>query len=117
MMKSISTKTDFLTIAPEGYLCAVNAALFQQQLSESLSSISSPNQKAILIDMSKVEFLDSAGLMCLISAYSLAKDLGKRFSICSLTSNVKMIFELTQLDQSLEIFNSPSEFEKMISKI
>lgn len=117
MMRSILTKTDFLTIAPEGYLCAANAAIFQQQLSESLSSISSPNQKAILIDMSKVEFLDSAGLMCLISAYRLAKDLGKRFSICSLTSNVKMIFELTQLDQSLEIFNSPSEFEEILTTI
>ncbi|TVQ45927.1 MAG: anti-sigma factor antagonist [Gloeocapsa sp. DLM2.Bin57] len=114
-MRSILTKADFLSLAPEGYLCAANAAIFQQQLSQSLSSVSSPSQKAILVDMSKVEFLDSAGLMCLVSAYRLAKELGKRFSICSLNPSVKMIFELTQLDQSLEIFESPKQFEEVLT--
>jgi anti-sigma B factor antagonist len=115
VMRSILTKANFLSLAPEGYLCAANAAIFQQQVSESLSSLSSPDYIAILIDMSKVEFLDSAGLMCLVSAYRLAKGLGKRFSVCSLTPSVRMIFELTQLDESLEIFESPAEFAEVIA--
>lgn len=114
-MKGILTKTNFLSLTPEGYLCAGNVGMFQKQLSESLSSISFRDHRAILIDMSKVEFLDSAGLMCLVSAHRLAKELGKRFSICSLTPSVRMIFELTQLDQSLEIFESTAEFAEFIA--
>lgn len=116
-MRGILNKTDFLRLAPEGYLCAGNAGVFQEQLSESLSTISSPEQKAILIDMSRVDFLDSAGLMCLVSAYRLAKNLGRRLSICSLTPSVRMIFELTQLDQSLEIFENSLDYEQAIAAV
>ncbi|ELR98155.1 STAS domain-containing protein [Gloeocapsa sp. PCC 73106] len=110
-MRSNLNRPGFSVLEPEGYLCAANAQSFQQKLTQ---SVSCESYGTIIVDMTKVEFLDSAGLMSILSGYRLARNLGKRFSICSLTPGVKMIFELTQLDRALDIFESFSEFESAL---
>lgn len=110
-MTNTLTKASFLTIEPEGYISAANAQAWKQELTAAISSIASTNISTILVDMTKLEFLDSAGLMSLISAYHLAESLGKSLSICSLTPGVKMVFELTQLDDVLDIYENRTKFE------
>jgi anti-anti-sigma regulatory factor len=54
--------------------------------------------------------------MALVSALTLAQQLGKRFSLCSVAPSIRIIFELTQLDRVFEIFDNAVEFEAAIAR-
>jgi len=49
--------------------------------------------------------------MALVSALKLAQKLGRRFSLCSVSPSLKIIFELTQVDKVFEIFEGKAAFE------
>lgn len=99
-MQTIAKPTQLKLIQPTGNVHAANAVDFQEHLHH---SVSTQDHLVFVVDMSFVEFLDSAGLMALVSSRSLAQRLGKRFILCSLQPTIKMILELTQLDQIFEI--------------
>lgn len=107
-MRSLKFNRQLAIFEPVGYVTAANVSDLQAQLTE---AVKSPNYSMYLVDMAKVEFLDSAGLMTIVSAYRLALSLGKRLHICSITPSVRIIFELTQLDRVLPIFDDRSAFE------
>ncbi|MBW4621620.1 MAG: STAS domain-containing protein [Cyanosarcina radialis HA8281-LM2] len=86
---------------------AANADEFQRQL---LAAVSSPEVSILLVDLSEVEYIDSAGLMAFVSALNLAKSLDRHLSICSVAPAVRMVFELTQLDLAFEIFENDRAF-------
>ena len=96
------------TLKPSGAVSAANVNEFEKQLN---SAVYFQNNSILLLDMTKVDFLDSAGLMALINGFRLAQSLGRRFIICSLAPSVKMIFELSQLDRVFEIFESRDTIE------
>lgn len=93
-------------IQPSGHINASNASEFQRQLTSAVAS----QQNVILVDMHRVESLDSAGLMALVSALSLAQNLKRRFSICGVAPSIQIIFELTKLDGAFEIFETRDAF-------
>lgn len=93
-------------IQPTGHINASNASEFQHQMAAAVAS----QQDDVLVDMQRVESLDSAGLMALVSAWSLAQNLKKRFSICGVAPSIRIIFELTQLDSAFEIFETRNAF-------
>ncbi len=111
-MSSTKTYTQFTTFHPEGYLSAANATEFSQRL---LLTVKSSTPAPVLVDMSQVEFMDSAGLMVLIKAFRLAQSSGQKLGICSIAPSVRMMFELTQLDDVFEIYENPASFEKAIA--
>lgn len=112
MINSTLAQSSFLTLEAEGYITAANQEMWQAKLTEAIAKISSKNYLNLLVDMSKVEFLDSAGLMSIVTAYHLAKNLGKNLSICSPTPAVKMVFELTQVEKVLNIYPTRADFER-----
>ena len=104
---TIAIRDSQLTIIqPSGHINVANVAEFQQQLTSAVTS----SQNAVLVDMQRVESLDSAGLMSLVCALRLAQSLHRRFSICSVTPPIRMIFELTQLDAAFDIFTNRDAF-------
>jgi anti-sigma B factor antagonist len=107
VMQSTKLHTEFVTFQPQGCLSAANA----RELSERLTvTIQTSTNSPILIDMTEVEFMDSAALMVVIKAYQLCQSLGRRLAVCSVAPSVKMIFELTQLDNIVEIFENRNSF-------
>ena len=92
------------TIQPQGYITAANASKFQAELA---AIVTEKAASSFLVDMQQVEFLDSAGLMALVSTLRLSQKLGKRFTLCSIPASVRIVFELTQLDKVFEIIESP----------
>ncbi|MFB8787746.1 MAG: STAS domain-containing protein [Potamolinea sp.] len=97
-------------IQPSGHINASNAPEFKRQLTSAFAS----ERHCVLVDMQRVESLDSAGLMALVSALSMSQNLNLRFSICSLPPSIQIIFELTQLDRVFEIFESREAFKSSI---
>lgn len=88
------------TVKPQGILTAANATELEKQL---LEKVTSRSYSEILVDLSEVEFIDTASLMVLVKAFREAETLRKKFSICKITPAVKILLELTRLDKVFNI--------------
>jgi anti-sigma B factor antagonist len=108
-MQNVLVRPQATVIKPLGSLNAANITKFQYQLNE---AVLSEQTAALLVDLGQVEFIDSAGLMVLVAAHSLAQRLDKRLSLCSISHSVRMIFELTRLDQVFEVFEGHAAFHE-----
>lgn len=106
-MQTVLIHQPIAILHPSGHLNASTATEFQHQL---IQAISAQGTAALLVNMQQVEFLDSAGLMSLVSALRLARSLNRRFSLCSVSPTIRMVFELSQLDRVFEIFESEAAF-------
>jgi anti-sigma B factor antagonist len=99
-MQAVLKCPKITVIRPQGSLNAANALEFERDLTTSLAQ---EDTSILLVDLAAVESLDSAGLMALVSALKLAGTLGRRLQLCSVAASIRIIFELTQLDQVFEI--------------
>ncbi|MBD0267570.1 MAG: STAS domain-containing protein [Cyanobacteria bacterium Co-bin8] len=99
-MQSLSAR--MAIFQPSGFLNASNASQFQVELT---SRIQAADASGLVVDMSQVESLDSAGLISLVSALKLARQLSKPFCLCSVPPSLRIVFELTQLDRAFEMID------------
>ena len=111
-MNSTALSTEIITFQPKGYVSAANADEFFEQLT---TAIGAQPHSVLLVDMNEIDFMDSAGLMSLIKGFRLAQSLNRRFSICSVAPSVRIVFELTQLDNVFEIFDSKEDFKATLA--
>lgn len=111
-MPSVLNRSRMFVLRPEGHLNATTISDFQYQLTTVLTS---QRQFDVAVDFSLVESLDSQALMVLVSSLTLAQQLRRRFSLCSLSAPVKIVLELTQLDRAFEIFPDEQAFEAAIA--
>ncbi|MBD2328992.1 STAS domain-containing protein [Alkalinema sp. FACHB-956] len=109
-MQSVLTRPQGAVIRPQGSVIAATASELHSQLTQ---AVLSNHCDALVVDMSQVESLDSAGLMALVSTLHLAQKENKRFTLCALPAPIRIIFELSQLDRAFEILDHPSTFEAM----
>lgn len=107
-MQKLTARPQVTILQPQGHINAFNAPKLQSYLT---TAVTSEFNSALLVDMEQVESLDSAGLMALVSALSLAQGLDKQFSLCSVSPSIRIIFELTQLDRVFEIFENRNAFQ------
>ncbi|MEM7580872.1 MAG: STAS domain-containing protein [Cyanobacteria bacterium P01_A01_bin.80] len=106
-MQTIVDNPKITIIRPQGCLNAVNAAKLESELGAALN----PNNNTIvLLNLEKVDFIDSAGLMALVSGVRKANALEQRLCFCSVAPSHRIIFELTRLDRVFEIFDAEKIF-------
>lgn len=110
-MQTILEIPKYTVVNPQDSITAANAHLLERQLTLALKQKTYPR---ILVDLRQVEYIDSSGLMTLISAWKLAQDLRTRFSLCSLSPSLRIILEVTQLDHIFEIFDSQTKYKEML---
>lgn len=89
-------------ICPTGVLNAESASSFQQQLAAAMAS---DHASELVVDMSKVESMDNAGLVLLMSALNEAKSYYKHLSIYSAPPSIRIVLELTQLDRLFTVID------------
>jgi anti-sigma B factor antagonist len=58
----------------------------------------------IVVDLSQVSYIDSAGLAALIEAMQKVEGYGGKFVLAGLQETVRSIFEISRLDQVFQIF-------------
>ncbi len=100
-------KTAVKVIRPNGILDGTQATQFRREINDSLSK----NTKIILIDFQDVTFMDSSGLGILVLALKNARTAGCELFLCSINEQIKMLFELTSMDQVFKIYANRAEFE------
>jgi stage II sporulation protein AA (anti-sigma F factor antagonist) len=74
---------------------------------EGLTKVEGDNPGVLVLDLRRVEFIDSTGLRAVIAADERARSAGRRFVIVRGTAAVERVFSVTQLDQRLEIVDDP----------
>jgi anti-anti-sigma factor len=62
----------------------------------------------VVLDLSKLTFLDSTGLRCVITADERAREQGRRFVIVRGPDPVQRVFSITRLEEHLEIVDDAS---------
>ena len=77
------------------------------QFEEALEKVEAGAPGVLVLDLRKVEFIDSTGLRAVIAADERARSSGRRFAIIRGTPAVERVFSVTQLDQRLEIVDDP----------
>lgn len=94
--------TQWQMTSPESVSCEVEGRLDVHQASQlraALAEAQSNGAKEISLDLSKVEFMDSAGLAAVVSGLKQARSKGGELYLVNPSSQVRRILELTLLDK------------------
>ena len=70
----------------------------------SLNSMIEKKPERLVVDLSDVTYIDSAGLAALIGAMQKVEGYGGKFLLAGLQETVRSIFEISRLDQVFQIF-------------
>jgi anti-anti-sigma factor len=74
---------------------------------EGLAAIEADTPGTLVLDLRRVDFIDSTGLRAVIAADERARTAGRRFVVVRGTAAVERVFNVTQLDQRLDIVDDP----------
>jgi anti-sigma B factor antagonist len=78
------------------------------RLEEGLAEAEGDTPATLVLDLRRVDFIDSTGLRAVIAADERARATGRRFVVVRGPAAVERVFNVTQLDQRLEIVDDPS---------
>ncbi|KOP26743.1 sulfate transporter [Hapalosiphon sp. MRB220] len=97
-------------IEPSGILDGIRGNLLRREVSNLLDS----GTEILLIDLKEVNFIDSSGLGSLVSAMQMVRSANAKLFVCSISDQVKMLFELTKMDRIFQIFVDQDDFQRQI---
>jgi anti-sigma B factor antagonist len=73
-------------------------------VANSLQDIIARKPARLLVDLSRVSYVDSSGLAVLIDAMQKVQKYGGKFGVVGMQESVRSIFEMARLDQVFRIF-------------
>ncbi len=62
-------------------------------------------KRNVFVDLSKVTYIDTAGIACLVEALQIARDHGANFGLLSVSTQAMRVLELARLDVVFPILN------------
>lgn len=86
-----------------GPLTAGNASIFQNAIRREEPA------SMLILDLSEVPYIDSAGLGCLVSAFVSRQKAGRKMILSGINQRVQRLFEITRVQDLFLIFSSPDE--------
>jgi anti-sigma B factor antagonist len=73
------------------------------EVADSLQAMIKKKPKQLVVDLSKVTYMDSSGLAVLIQAMQNVQEYGGKFALANVQPSVQHIFEIARLDQVFQI--------------
>jgi anti-anti-sigma factor len=73
------------------------------KVQEELRKAEAESPPTLVVDLSKLTFLDSTGLRCIVTADERARDEGRRVVIVRGPDPVQRVFAITRLEERLEM--------------
>ena len=73
------------------------------KVQEELRRIEASSPETVVVDLSKLTFLDSTGLRCIVTADERARDEGRRMVVVRGPDAVQRVFTITRLEERLEM--------------
>jgi len=90
-------------LALRGPLTATNAPAFQNAMRREEPA------ETVILDLSDVPYVDSAGLGMLVSAFVSRQKAGRKIVLSGINPRVQRLFEITRVQDLFLIFSSPEE--------
>jgi anti-sigma B factor antagonist len=84
-------------------------AASEDALMEAYTRAAEGSPKAILLDFSGLEYMNSGGIGLLVTLLVRANRAKQRLLACGLNDHYRQIFELTRLDEAITIFANEAE--------
>ncbi|AFY77580.1 MAG: STAS domain-containing protein [Hydrococcus sp. C42_A2020_068] len=97
-------------LQPSGILDSTKASHFRQEISKLVED----KTDVVVIDFKDVTFMDSSGLGALVLSREIVLSAGAKLFLCAINEQIKMLFELTNVDRVFDIFPSREELEEKI---
>ncbi|NJL82460.1 MAG: STAS domain-containing protein [Chloroflexaceae bacterium] len=97
-------------LEPSGILDGTQSPDFRQEIEACIGD----RVRIILIDLKKVTFMDSSGLGALVQALQTTRNANVKLHLCSLNPQLRMLFELTGLDDIFPIYPDRAKFERQV---
>jgi anti-sigma B factor antagonist len=73
------------------------------QVTEALTAIESDNPDLLVIDLSRVTFMDSTGMAAIAASHVRAIEVGREFAVVRPPAGVRQAFDRTRLDEVITI--------------
>ena len=74
-----------------------------QQLEWTLQELTRKNQNRIVLDMSKISYLDSAAIGVLVGCHGSVKGSGGQLRLAGVNSRISAVFKITGVDSFLNV--------------
>lgn len=97
-------------IQPSNFLTAAAINLFQVEVKTAIES----DAALILIDFSNVSSMSSSSFIAVVKTLQLVRASDRQLFLCSMSEQIRMLFELTGLDQVFETFVDFDEFNQHV---
>jgi anti-sigma B factor antagonist len=81
------------------------------KVQDELRRVEGSAPRTVVLDLSKLTFLDSTGLRCLVTADERARDEGRRVVIVRGPEPVQRVFSITRLEERLEMVDDASALD------
>ena len=78
------------------------------KVEEELQALEADGARLIVLDLSRLSFLDSTGLRCLVTAHQRARDAGRRLVLVRGPDAVQRVFTITRLEERLDMVDDAS---------
>lgn len=97
-------------VRPVGILDEIRATQLRREVGEAVDS----GATQLLINLKEVTFVNSSGLSALVSALKTIRGIGGKLYLCSANDQVKLLFQLTRMDQVFQTFEDEEAVKKSI---
>lgn len=78
------------------------------KVQDELRRVEASSPSLVVLDLSKLTFLDSTGLRCLVTADERAREQGRRVVLVRGPDPVQRVFSITRLEERLEMVDDAS---------
>jgi len=96
----------------EGEVDVYTAPQLKQQMINLLES----GNKQMIIDLTKVEYLDSTALGVLIGGLKRMREMDGNMVLVCPSARIRRVFEITGLDKIFDIYNTADEAQEAVGK-
>jgi anti-anti-sigma factor len=79
-----------------------------------IASLLESGERYLLVDLRDVLFMDKSGLGALTIAHGRVQKAGGTLALCHLNGQARMLFEMSGLDRTIEVYSNAREFERVL---
>ena len=73
--------------------------IVKKYLNDFVKQIENSIEKTIILDMKRVNFVDSSGIVLIVKIYKLSKKLNRQFCLCNVNKEIKNLMRVVNLDK------------------
>ena len=114
--KSANFKVEARDSAQGARILTVTGPLTLQTLFDFQAVALQDAMKGVIVDISAVPFMDSAGLGCIISIFASCQRTNRGFGVVGASDRIRTLFEITHVDTLLPRFETLDAAETAVAK-